>query len=87
MTPINTALCSFGMSGRVFHAPFLNMNPGFNFCAVWERTKNLAEKKYPGINTYKTLEDMLADDSIELRKKIAGSWKARCCGKTIYGYR
>jgi scyllo-inositol 2-dehydrogenase (NADP+) len=66
MTPINTALCSFGMSGRVFHAPFLNMNPGFNFCAVWERTKNLAEKKYPGINTYKTLEDMLADDSIEL---------------------
>lgn len=66
MKPINTALCSFGMSGWVFHAPFLNINPGFNFCAVWERTKNLAKKKYPGVKTYRTLDDMLADDSIEL---------------------
>lgn len=66
MTPINTALCSFGMSGWVFHAPFINVNPGFNLYAVWERTKNIAEKKYPGVKTFGTLEDMLADDSIEL---------------------
>ena len=66
MTPINTALCSFGMSGWVFHAPFININPGFNFYAVWERTKNLAEEKYPAIKTYRTLEDMLADSSVEL---------------------
>jgi scyllo-inositol 2-dehydrogenase (NADP+) len=66
MIPINTALCSFGMSGWVFHAPFLKINPGFNLYAVWERTKNLAEEKYPGIKTYRTLEDMLADISIEL---------------------
>jgi scyllo-inositol 2-dehydrogenase (NADP+) len=66
MTPINTALCSFGMSGWVFHAPFINVNPGFNLYAVWERSKNLAEKKYPGVKTYRLLDDMLADDSIEL---------------------
>ena len=66
MKPINTALCSFGMSGWVFHAPFLQINPGFNFYAVWERSKNLAEKKYPEVKTYRTLEDMLADDAIEL---------------------
>jgi predicted dehydrogenase len=66
MTPINTALCSFGMSGWVFHAPFLNINPGFNLYAVWERTKNLAVEKYPSIKTYRTLEDMLADNSVEL---------------------
>ena len=66
MTPINTALCSFGMSGWVFHAPFIHFNPGFNFYAVWERSKNLAEKKYPGVKTYRQLEDMLADDSVEL---------------------
>jgi len=66
MIPINTALCSFGMSGWVFHAPFLNINPGFNLYAVWERTKNLAEEKYPGIKTYRTLEDLLADSSVEL---------------------
>ena len=66
MKPINTALCSFGMSGWVFHAPFININPGFNLYAVWERTKNLAQEKYPNVKTYRKLEDMLADDSVEL---------------------
>ena len=66
MIPVNTALCSFGMSGWVFHAPFININPGFRFYAVWERSKNLAEQKYPGVKTYRQLDDMLADDAVEL---------------------
>lgn len=66
MKPINTALCSFGMSGWVFHAPFIHVNPGFNLYGVWERSKNLAAQKYPEIRTYRRLEDMLADDAIEL---------------------
>ncbi len=66
MKPVNTALCSFGMSGLVFHAPFLSVNPGLNFYAVWERSKNLAEEKYPGVKTYRSLESMLADDLVEL---------------------
>ncbi len=66
INPINTALCSFGMSGLVFHSPFLSMNPLFNFYAVWERTKNNAKEKYPNIKTFRTLEDMLADDLVEL---------------------
>ncbi len=66
MKQINTALCSFGMSGWVFHAPFLAINPGFNLYAAWERSKNLAQEKYPNIKTYRRLEDMLADDAIEL---------------------
>lgn len=66
MNPINTALCSFGMSGLVFHSPFLSINPHFNFYAVWERTKDLAHEKFPEVNTYRTLEAMLADDLVEL---------------------
>src|SRR5947209_8349502 len=66
MRPVNTALCSFGMSGWVFHAPFIAINPGFNFYAVWERTKNNAEKKYPGVLTFRSLDEMLADGNIEL---------------------
>ena len=64
--PINTGLCSFGMSGWVFHAPFIQVHQGFNLYSVWERTKNLAAEKYPGIKTFRTIEDMLADDSLEL---------------------
>jgi len=66
MQPINTALLSFGMSGQVFHAPFLKVHPGFHFYAVWERTKNLAQEKYPGIKTWRSLEELLADEKIEL---------------------
>ena len=66
MTPINTALCSFGMSGLVFHSPFLTVNPHFNFCAVLERTKNIAAEKYPNVKTYRTLKDLLTDNLVEL---------------------
>ncbi len=66
MEPINTALCSFGMSGWVFHAPFITTNPGFNFYGVWERTKNLAQERYPGVKTFRSLEEILADRNIEL---------------------
>lgn len=66
MQPINTAICSFGMSGWVFHAPFISTHPGFNFYGVWERTKNLAQEKYPSVKTFRTLEEMLADENIEL---------------------
>jgi scyllo-inositol 2-dehydrogenase (NADP+) len=63
---INTALCSFGMSGRVFHAPFINLHPGLNLYGVWERTKNLAAAKYPGVQTFRALETMLEDEAVEL---------------------
>lgn len=64
--PIKTALCSFGMSGWVFHAPFITVHPDFSFYAVFERSKNLAEQKYPGVITYRTLEAMLEDKQVEL---------------------
>jgi predicted dehydrogenase len=66
MQPINTALLSFGMSGQVFHAPFLQVHDGFNFYAVWERSKNLAQEKYPSVKTYRTLEELVNDQAIEL---------------------
>ena len=66
MPPIITAICSFGMSGKVFHAPFIDRHPGFQLYAVWERSKKITEAFYPGIKSYTTLEEMLADVKIEL---------------------
>lgn len=66
MKIINTALCSFGSSGKVFHAPFIEANPGFRLYAVWERTTKTAAGIYPGIRSFDTLESMLADEAIEL---------------------
>ena len=66
MQSINTAICSFGMSGHLFHAPFIEANPKFNLYGVLERTKNLAQEKYPSIKTFRSLEDLLSDTAIEL---------------------
>jgi predicted dehydrogenase len=66
MQPIKTALCSFGMSGWVFHAPFIQVHPGFELYGVLERTKNLAVQSYPQVITFRSLEEMLADKNIEL---------------------
>jgi predicted dehydrogenase len=66
MKAIKTAICSFGMSGRVFHAPFLHVHPGFEFYSVWERSKDLAAALYPGVRTCRSLEELLADPRVEL---------------------
>ncbi|MEO6731525.1 MAG: Gfo/Idh/MocA family oxidoreductase [Ferruginibacter sp.] len=66
MPPIKTALLSFGMSGKVFHAPFLHVHPGFQLAGAWERSKKLIGDAYPGLTSYPSLETLLADDSIEL---------------------
>jgi scyllo-inositol 2-dehydrogenase (NADP+) len=66
MNHIKTALLSYGMSGKLFHAPFIHVHPGFELYAVWERTKNAARENYPGIKTFRSLEEILDDKSIEL---------------------
>ncbi len=64
--PIRSALVSFGISSRTFHAPFLTTLPGFSLDAVLERNGTTAESKYPSIVTHRTIESLLSDDRIEL---------------------
>jgi predicted dehydrogenase len=66
MRIINTAILSFGMSGRVFHAPFIALHPGFKLVGVLERTKNESLAFYPDIHIYRSLDEVLNDTNIEL---------------------
>jgi scyllo-inositol 2-dehydrogenase (NADP+) len=63
---IVTGLLAFGMSGKVFHAPFIDAHPGFKFHAVLERNQKKAAEDYPGIKSYDSFEDLIADPEIEL---------------------
>lgn len=65
-SPIQTALCSFGMSGKVFHAPFVHVNKGYNLYGVWERSKKTVKDFYNEAKSFDTLEEMLDDENIEL---------------------
>ena len=63
---IRVGLVGFGLAGRVFHAPVISAVEGLELAAVAERNSHEAEKAYPAIVTYASLEAMLADTSIEL---------------------
>lgn len=66
MKAIKTGLLSYGMSGKLFHSPFLRINPGFEFYSVWERSKNAAQEKFPQVKTVRSLDELLRDDAVEL---------------------
>ncbi|MCG7856495.1 Gfo/Idh/MocA family oxidoreductase [Flavihumibacter sediminis] len=66
MRTIKTGLCSYGMSGKLFHAPFIDSHPGFELTAIVERSKNESRERYPVSKCYRSFEELLADTSIEL---------------------
>ena len=63
---IKVGLMAYGMSGKIFHAPFFATHKGFDLVAITERSKNDAAKDYPGIITYRDIESLLGNDQIEL---------------------
>lgn len=64
--PIKTALLAYGMSGKVFHAPFLATNNGFDFYGVLERNEKKAFIDFPTIKSFSTIDELLVDETIEL---------------------
>lgn len=61
-----TGILSYGMSGRVFHAPFVNEKTRFELRAVVERHEKRAQQRYPNIISYDSVDELLNDDKIEL---------------------
>lgn len=51
------------MSGKVFHAPFLSLHPGFEITGAWERSTKNIQQDYPGVTSYNSLDELLADDN------------------------
>jgi scyllo-inositol 2-dehydrogenase (NADP+) len=65
-TSIKTGILSFGMSGKVFHAPFIHTHSGFTLTAIVERTKKQAHLYYPNVTSYNSIEELINDSDIEL---------------------
>lgn len=63
---IRVGVVGFGMGGRVFHGPLISSVEGLELAAVVERSSNKAAERYPGITTYRSVEEMLADSSLGL---------------------
>lgn len=63
---LNVALCSYGMSGKVFHAPLITAEPGLKLHTILQRSEPTALADYPQVTIVKTFEDILANPEIHL---------------------
>ncbi len=63
---INTAIIGFGLSGKVFHAPFLHTHSGFNLKKIVERNHNHSKKIYPYVEVLSDYKELLEDQSLDL---------------------
>lgn len=66
MQKIRTALLSYGMSGKVFHAPFIVNHPGFELLGSWERSQKKINNDYPNAKSFESLDAILSDKTIDL---------------------
>lgn len=66
MKKIKTGLAAFGMSGQIFHAPFISTNPAFELTAIVERSKELSKERYPEARIVRSLDELLAIADLEL---------------------
>lgn len=64
-TEINIALASYGMSGRVFHAPLIDQNERLILYSVLERTPKDSKKRYKEVVLYNDYTKMLQDEAID----------------------
>ena len=63
---IGVGIVGFGLGGRVFHAPFVNAVTGLRLAAILQRKGDEAAKAFPAARIVRSLDEMLADKTIEL---------------------
>ena len=63
---IGVGLASFGMSGRVFHAPLVSHHENFRLARVVERSTDAAHSRYPDVPISRSVDDLLADGNVDL---------------------
>ncbi len=63
---IKVGLVGFGISARVFHAPFITTNNNYQLVSVVERHKQESKELYPFVQVVKTFDELLQNEEIDL---------------------
>lgn len=63
---IKVGLASFGMSGRIFHAPFIERNPNFELKSILERSKSKSKELYPNATIVRGYDELLQDKELDV---------------------
>ena len=65
-SPINVGLVGFGMAAQVFHAPLIHASTDLRLTHIVQRQGDQAERTYPPAKVIRSVDALLADDSIQL---------------------
>ncbi len=63
---LRVGLLGFGLAGQAFHAPVIRAVPGMELACILERHGTRAQEKYPEVRVTRTVEELLADETIRL---------------------
>ncbi len=63
---LKVALCSYGMSSKVFHAPLISAAPGLRLYSILQRGEATALADYPQVKIHKSFADLIADSEVDL---------------------
>jgi scyllo-inositol 2-dehydrogenase (NADP+) len=63
---IDVGLIGFGLAGRCFHAPVIRAVNGLRLAAILQRTGDSAAHAYPNVRIVRSLEELLAIDSLQV---------------------
>lgn len=66
VAPIKTGLIGYGLSGRVFHAPFLEASEDFELSVVNSRNPEAVLARHPGIRIEADSKTLLEDPDLDL---------------------
>ncbi len=62
---LNVGIVGFGLSGQVFHAPFIDVNPDFNLHTI-VTSGTLAGEKYPSVKITPSFNELLVNPEIDI---------------------
>ena len=63
---LNVALCSYGMSGKVFHAPLIAAEARLNLHSILQRNEPTALADFPQVNIVKSFDELISNPEIHL---------------------
>jgi len=63
---VRVGLIGFGLAGQAFHAPMIRGVEGMELASVLERHTNNSKARYPEVPVARSLDEMLADKSINV---------------------
>ncbi len=63
---VRVGVIGFGLAGQAFHAPVIRGVAGMELACILERHTSRAKVKYPNVRVARTLDEMLADEKINL---------------------